>query len=67
MKLSEAESEFIAEMASEPTAWAHFDPPFRRAAYQRFVRKGWLTYRKDGRDREFKWTESGRAALEDEK
>lgn len=70
MKLSEAEAEFVAEMSVEPGSpdeWANFDPPFLRVAYQRFVKKGWLTYRGDGRDREFMWTPAGRAALEDEK
>lgn len=70
MKLTSFEAEFIAEMEVEPggpNEWAHFDPPFQRKAYDRFVRKGWLEYRGDCRDREFRWTSSGRAALEKEK
>lgn len=67
MKLTEAEGEFIAEMAVEPGSpneWAHFDPPFLRKFYDRFVRKGWLEYQGEGRDRQFRWTPAGRAALE---
>lgn len=66
MKLTEHEGEFVAEMEAEPggpNEWAHFDPPFLRKAYDRFVRKGWLEYRGDCRDREFRWTPAGRAAL----
>jgi len=65
-KLTEAEAEFVLEMAHEPgndNEWAHFDPPFQRRFYDRFVRRGWLEYRNDGRDREFRWTEAGRLAL----
>lgn len=66
MKLTEDEGEFIAEMEVEPGSpneWAHFDPPFLRKAYDRFVRRGWLEYRSDGRNREFRWTDAGRQAL----
>ncbi len=68
MKLTEIEEEFVAEMAIEPVSpneWAHFDPPFLRRAYDRFVRRGWLEYTGDGRDRQYRWTEAGRAALKD--
>lgn len=66
MKLTSIEAEFIAEMAIEPGSdneWAHFDPPFIRKAYDKFVRKGWLVYQGAGRDREFRWTPDGRDAL----
>lgn len=66
MKLTNLESEFIAEMAVEPGSdneWAHFDPPFIRKSYDRFVRKGWLEYECDGIDRRFRWTLAGRDAL----
>lgn len=69
MKLNELEAEFIAEMRAEPGSdneWAHFDPTFFRRAYDRFVRRGWLEYKGDGPDREFRWTAAGRAALEKE-
>lgn len=69
MKLTELEAEFIAEMRAEPGSdneWVHFDPPFIRKAYDRFARKGWVEYQGDGRDREFRWTAAGRAALEKE-
>lgn len=68
--LSDLEKEFIAEMRAEPGSdneWAHFDPPFLRRAYERFSRKGWLEYRGDGQDREYRWTAAGRAALEKER
>lgn len=67
MKLTSLEEEFIAEMAAEPGSdneWAHFDPPFLRKAYDRFVRKAWLEYREDGPNREYRWTSAGRNALE---
>lgn len=67
-KLTEAEDEFIAEMSVEPggwNEWANFDPPFLRKAYDKFIRKGWLEYRGDGREREFRWTKAGRAALKE--
>jgi len=70
MKLTELEKEFIAEMALEPGSdneWANFDPPFLRKAYDRFVRKGWLEYKGDGQDREFRWTPAGRNALDKER
>lgn len=60
------EAEFIAEMEVEPCGpneWAHFDPPFLRKAYDRFVRRGWLEYRGDGPEREYRWTDAGRQAL----
>lgn len=66
MKLTAHEGEFIAEMEVEPggpNEWAHFDPPFLRRAYDRFVRKGWLEYRGDGPDREYRWTPAGRQAI----
>ena len=68
MKMTSDEGEFIAEMRAEPGSfdeWAHFDPPFQRKAYDRFVRKGWLEYKGDGRDREFRWSPAGRKALEE--
>lgn len=68
-KLTEAEDEFIAEMAAEPGTpieWASFDPPFLRKAYDRFVRKGWLEYKDDGPHRLFRWTPAGRSALAEE-
>lgn len=67
MKLTDLEKEFILEMAQEPGSdneWGHFDPPFARKAYDRFIRKGWLEYKGVGRDRGFKWTDAGRKALE---
>lgn len=70
MKLSYLEKEFIAEMAQEPGSdneWAHFDPPFLRRGYDRFVRRGWLEYRGDRQDREFRWTPAGLVALEKER
>ncbi|MCD1264009.1 hypothetical protein B5M44_04435 [Shinella sumterensis] len=70
MKLNSLEEEFIAEMAAEPGSdneWAHFDPPFVRKAYDRFVRNGWLEYRGDGHDRGFRWTPAGRNALDKER
>ena len=66
MNLTSFEAEFIAEMEVEPggpNEWAHFDPPFMRKAYGRFVRKGWLEYRGDGRYREFRWTKAGLQAI----
>jgi hypothetical protein len=66
VKLTEHEGEFIAEMEADPGSpnkWARFDPPFLRKSYDRFVRKGWLEYRGDGRNREFRWTTAGRQAL----
>lgn len=66
-RLTEAEEEFIAEMQSEPCSpneWAHFDPPFLRKAYERFLRRGWLEYKGEGRDRQFRWTEAGRRLLD---
>lgn len=69
MKLTEIEREFIAEMAAEPGSdneWANFDPPFLRKSYDRFIRKGWLEYQGDGQARQFRWTEAGRKALEDQ-
>lgn len=66
MKLTGDEKEFIAEMAAEPGSpneWCNFDPPFVRRAYERFVRRGWLEYKFDGRERQFRWTGSGREAL----
>ncbi len=66
MKLTSLEAEFIAEMAQEPGSdneWANFDPPFVRKAYDRFVRKGWLEYKDEDRDRSFRWTASGLDAL----
>lgn len=68
MKLTEHEAEFVTEMNVEPSGadeWTHFDPPFQRKAYQRFVRKGWLEYRNDNRHREFRWTPAGRTALQE--
>lgn len=70
MKLTDLEEEFIAEMAAEPGSyneWANFDPPFVRKAYDRFVRKGWLEYRGDGQNRDFRWTAAGRNALDKER
>ena len=70
MKLSALEKEFLAEMAIEPgtgNEWANFDPPFRRRAYERFLRKGWLEYRGDGQHRDFRWTPAGRNALDKER
>ena len=70
MKLTELEKEFIAEMSLEPGSdneWAHFDPPFIRKSYDRFVRKGWLEYKGDGQDREFRWTPASRNALDKER
>lgn len=69
MKLTEFEAEFVAEMAVEPwddNRWTHFDPPFPRYAYEKFVRKGWLEYEGDGASRQFRLTEEGRSALRKE-
>ncbi len=40
------------------------ETPFLRKSYDRFIRKGWLEFQGDGQDRQFRWTEAGRAALE---
>lgn len=67
VKLTKDEREFINEMEVEPRAagsWTHFDPPFQRKAYEKFVRRGMLEYDGDGQDRRFQWTDKGRALLD---
>lgn len=63
--LTDDEREFIAEMEHEPgTGWANFDPPFLRRYTARLERWGWLETEGRGREAQHRWTEIGRAALE---
>lgn len=67
LKLTSAEQEFIAEMELEHdysgSGWHNFDPDFRQMDIIRLFKRGWFLRRGSGRDREYRWTEAGRAAL----
>jgi hypothetical protein len=67
IKLTEAEQEFIAEMEIEHgwpgSEWHNFDPDFRQMDIIRLFKRGWFERKGAGRDRAYRWTEAGRAAL----
>lgn len=65
--LTDAEREFIAEMAHEDDGrsdrWQNFDPDFRQKDIARLLRLGWAERRERDGYREYRWTEAGRDAL----